>query len=376
MGITIEARNYRGLRHVKWSPSGVCALVGANGSGKTTLLNLFEFLSVAFESGSEKAIEATGGASEFRNVDAEDSAITVALTVGELSWEMEWQGRNVSINPSNQCAKRGEQDILLKHSFVGTARHSKEPEISAWLGLRHMYEGAQKNEVAPLVSFLRSLRVYRHYNLATLRDSGSRHSDNSLLDPTGENAFDLLRKWRDQRELVPKYEFVVSVLVNAFPETFAHLDYESRKEAVSAKLFKPSSSTSLPSRVAPNGWFTALLHLCAVAGMPHGSLIAIDEFENTLHPYAIRVLIEAIRDCADEHDLTICLATHSPVVLDQFNEELSQVYVMEHGQETQPIRLTELHNPDWLGHFALGKLYAHGGFGAQHQESTTATAAP
>jgi predicted ATPase len=51
MGITLEARNYRGLRHVKWSPSGVCVLVGPNGSGKTTLLNLFEFFGFAYQSG-------------------------------------------------------------------------------------------------------------------------------------------------------------------------------------------------------------------------------------------------------------------------------------------------------------------------------------
>ena len=39
MAFTLTVRNYRGLRSVQWSPSGVCALVGPNGSGKTTLID-------------------------------------------------------------------------------------------------------------------------------------------------------------------------------------------------------------------------------------------------------------------------------------------------------------------------------------------------
>jgi predicted ATPase len=106
--------------------------------------------------------------------------------------------------------------------------------------------------------------------------------------------------------------------------------------------------------------------------MQPGSLIAIDEFENTLHPYAIQVLIDAFRDWAYENDLTICMATHSPVVLDEFKDEPEKVFVIEHGLETVPMALTELCNPDWLAHFTLGRLFAHGDFGGQRAEKPIA----
>ena len=62
-----------------------------------------------------------------------------------------------------------------------------------------------------------------------------------------------------------------------------------------------------------------------------GSLIAIDDFGNDLHPYAIRALTEAFRDWAEERDLIVCLASHSPVLLDEFKEQPGSVFVMEHG---------------------------------------------
>src|SRR5207248_2716780 len=139
------------------------------------------------------------------------------------------------------------------------------------------------------------------------------------------------------------------------------------------RLFGPQWNDPVSVYFASNGWLTALLHLLAVAGAERGSLVAIDEMENALHPYAIRALLEAFRDWGDEHDLTVCLATHSPVVLDEFNDAPARVFVMEHGQETVPVSLPDLCSPDWLAHFTLGKLYAHGDYGSQRDHSDQAT---
>ena len=108
-----------------------------------------------------------------------------------------------------------------------------------------------------------------------------------------------------------------------------------------------------------------LLHLTAVAGAAPGSFIAIDDFGNDLHPYAIRQLVQAFRELADENNLVVCLASHSPVLLDEFKEQPSSVFVMEHGLENRPVPLTDLFDEDWLSRFSLGRLYAHGEFGGQ-----------
>ena len=149
-------------------------------------------------------------------------------------------------------------------------------------------------------------------------------------------------------------------------------------QTVSANFLHPQGNQqTCPLVLAPNGLLTGLLHLVAVAGAREGSLVSMDEFENTLHPFAIRQLLAAMRDWAGDHDLTVCLTTHSPVVLDEFREQPEQVWVFEEGQGNRPVPLTEVFEKDWLARFSLGRLYAHGEFGGQTKQTLApATAKP
>jgi predicted ATPase len=187
--------------------------------------------------------------------------------------------------------------------------------------------------------------------------------------------FTVLRNWRDRRELRPQYDFVVAGLRSAFPEIFADLDFDVAGLTITVDLIDPKSNESYPLALAPDGWITGLLHLTAVAGATKGSLIAIDDFGNDLHPYAIRNLTEAIREWTEERDLTVCLVSHSPVLLDEFKEQPGSVFVMEQGLEKGPVPLTELYETDWLARFSLGRLYEHGEFGGQRQRVNGAAAA-
>jgi hypothetical protein len=148
---------------------------------------------------------------------------------------------------------------------------------------------------------------------------------------------------------------------------FADLDFHVAGRTITVDLIDPKSNQPCPLTLAPDGWITGLPHLTAVAGAPKGSLVAIDDFGNDLHPYAIRELTQAFRDWAEERDLTVCLASHSPVLLDEFKEDPGAVFVMEHGLEKRPVPLTELYETDWLARFSLGRLYEHGEFGGQRQ---------
>lgn len=109
----------------------------------------------------------------------------------------------------------------------------------------------------------------------------------------------------------------------------------------------------------------ALLHLAAVASTPDGGLVMFDEFENALHPHAIRTLIEAFRAYAAEHHLHIVLTTHSPTVLHEFSGEyLDYCFVTEPGRDTTPTPVVELGGREWLSRFSLGDLYRSGDIGA------------
>ena len=212
---------------------------------------------------------------------------------------------------------------------------------------------------------LTGIRIYRNYNLWGLQTNGSRHSGDLYLHPTGQNAFTVLRNWRDRRDLRPQYDFVVTRLKSAFPQVFEDLEFHAAGLTVTADLVEPTWHETFPAALAPDGWMTGLLHLMAVAGGQEGSLVAIDDFGNDLHPFAIRTLTAALRDWAEERNLIVCLASHSPVLLDEFKEEPGSVFVMEHGIENRPVPLTGLYESDWLARFSLGRLYEHGEFGGQ-----------
>ncbi len=88
-------------------------------------------------------------------------------------------------------------------------------------------------------------------------------------------------------------------------------------------------------------------------------MVAFDELENQLHPHAIRTLLAAIRERASIQQLTVVVTTHSPVVMNQFRDDLEHVFVLDRSDPDRPLprTLTELHTEEWLAQAKLGTLY-------------------
>lgn len=100
-------------------------------------------------------------------------------------------------------------------------------------------------------------------------------------------------------------------------------------------------------------------HLVALLMSKDNSVLAFEAPETSLHPHAIRFLSETFRKYVEEHNLTILLATQSPIVLNQFNENPWNVLVVS-PEKTVPI--TDFCDENWLNNFSLGDLYANGEF--------------
>lgn len=371
MSLTLRAQQYFGLREIEWTlPKGLCALVGPNGSGKTTLLNLPLFLRVAMENGIGAAAARSNGPEGVRHFDAPPRLpTTVGITVDDVEWSMKLFSTATAIEVEDSV-RVGITDVFLREAFAPTfvyrgpvATPSGGPGLRAALATKT----DDAKEFDPLVRALQQWQVFecQNYSLQQFRYGGSSSTVyDTRLNANGTNVFSVLRNWRDSRATRDRWEFVIQGLKDMLPDLFSDIEFKPAGQQLVASFVRPGQQAAIPQYLAPNGWLVALLHLCAVASAEPGSVVALDEPENALHPFAIRRLIEAVRERAAAQDLTVVMATHSPVVLNQFADEPEKLFVMEPGKPVLPCSLADLRDTEWLKNFALGDLYAHDEFGA------------
>lgn len=402
MGIQLKVKNFRCLRDVDWSPDGVCMLVGPNGSGKTTLFDALSSLKFIFEA-DRAGFQRTGrfGGPFFRHLDATTGEpVELSLRVEDWEWTVSFPVGAGSLQPLllGETLTCGDGTVLTRtpgqqgHTYRGrvTAWAVTTQEISAFAFAAKIEQAwaapgaalpkvanekerkALSEEVEGLIGVLRGANVFGSYANEQLRWGGSQITSETRLSSDGLNAFCVLRNWRDKRDFHPAHNFVISALRDAFPGLADELEFDTAGTVTNLNIATHGRTASVPVAFAANGWLAGLLHLMAVASAKPGAVVMIDEFENSLHPFAIRSLVRSMREWAAEKNLTVVLAGHSPALLDEFNEHPEQVFVMEPwrpGQPSMPRRLTDYRDPEWLKHFSLGELYRHEEFGGPLEQT-------
>lgn len=366
---TFRIQNFRVIEHLEWSPQGVCVLSGANGTGKSTILDAFRFLRVLFARGHESAFRAVDGVT-FRRFGADaDTPVELGLEVGDLEWKLRFpmSAQGVKGTYGEELRRAGHVELraaLFQDGWnLGTELYPRDEQRCC---AKVLWDRGSAAWMRPLVEMLEGIRTYDTYWLNQVKSVEPISATDSFLHSTGRNLWSVLANWKGSPlRHHGQFDWVMAEARRAFPDIFGTLELDRGLPY----LFRPDATDPaeglLPNRAA-DGLLTGLLHLTAVAGAKKGSLVAFDEVENQLHPHAIRSLIAAMRQQADEHDLTIVLTTHSPVVLNQFREEPEQVFVLGHGNPDLkvPARMTDLHTEAWLAQAKLGSLYERLAFGA------------
>jgi predicted ATPase len=359
---TIRATSLKALSQFEWSPSGVCALVGPNGSGKSTALKLVHFVGTALRSGYDQALRVFGNGplQSFRSNQLTPPLLTIKLR--DVSWslsfdrtESPWE--EASVRGAEVYARAGGSSRMLSVTS-GTPSFLNKPNE---LVLAQVDAGSSP-ELESLRLALYSSRLFFRADLSSLRMEGSTVSNSLELEPQGRNLFTVLRNWRDQSEHEERFTFVMEGMAECFPG-FKRLDFVGWGPRQGAELPQAGSSDKLQPSDWSDGFLSTLCLLTAAATVDHG-LLAIDELENSLHPELIVRVMELLRDWSRRKGVPILIATHSPVVLDQFRDDPERVFVMQPGAEKQPVALDTLKKRDWLQHFSIGDLYAHGEVGS------------
>lgn len=373
---TVYVRNLRALRKVNWVPETLTVLIGANGAGKTTLLQTLRLLRLAYERGlPEAVIIVLGGSSNLRSwgID-EDEPIEIGLDIGEVSWRIQLSEHEGSVSYlASESLTERDREIFSRDSLGVFSYGDERIEPSQQLGLRILMDrGVHEPSVRTIARFLQHISVYHDPDICTLRRQGSRASEDRYLHPRGGNCLSLLRRWYQDKTNKFRYQFVIDGLSRAFPNTFKDIDFQEAGDTLVARIYRPGSELPSPLSDEANGVLQLLILFCEIASAEDESVVAIDEPENSLHPYALREFLYQTTRWAKQHNLTVLLATHSTVMLDELTGYPEQIYVMRKPDfgEYMPSRLDQFCNREWLEGFKLGDLYEDGEIGSNEDTST------
>ncbi len=371
---TLHVRNLRALREASWTPEPVSLLIGANGAGKTTLLRTLRLLRLAFERGLSDAVKIVlGGSGNLKSWGAlAEESLEIGLDLGEASWRIEILPREGAGDYlTNERFTDGAREIFSRDVLGNFIYGEERIDPSPLTGLRVLMDrGVNEPSLRRVKSFLQSIAVYHEPDLVSLRE-GSRTTEDGPMHSRGTNALTLLRRWNQERAHHHRYQFVIEGLSAAFPSTVSGLEFKEAGTTLVANVFRPGIEQPSPLADEANGVLQLLVLFCEVAAAEDESVVAIDEPENGLHPYALSRFLHRTSRWATQHNLTVLLATHSTVLLDELSAHPEQVFVMKASEEGDPAptRLDQLYDPEWLSGFKLGDLYEQGEIGSNEDEA-------
>ena len=116
-------------------------------------------------------------------------------------------------------------------------------------------------------------------------------------------------------------------------------------------LAEPSSGLNggrlIDARLLSDGTLRMLAVLTALATVPPGSRIVIEEFDTGLHPSRAQLLVERLADAAKQRKLNLVLTTHNPAFMNALTEaQMGSVWVCHRDGSREASRVTRLTDMD------------------------------
>jgi predicted ATPase len=370
----LSTRNYRALADVTVELHDITVLFGPNGAGKSTLLRVLRFLRDCVVHGVDEAASRRSygvgmlfdGAAEgsVLEIAAETASLCYELTLGLSAGRIEpFPGERLRSRTGIDYIERraGKDHASFFHPGGGAAvpvalRGPDKVSLELYAGLE-----PTASEVGALYRILQHVSSYpsRSFDFRALKQAGSQQSHHLLLERWGHNLWSVLRNLQGKRAVDDRYDTIIDFMRQSFP-AFRDLVLESTGPASVYGSFVESGRRQpiLASGIS-DGHLQMLLILTALFGgeRKRPSIILLDEPELSLHPWALAVLGKAIQAATREHEKQVIIATHSPVLMSQFEPADCMTVELVQGR-TRLTRVSEIENiGDLLEQYATGSLY-------------------
>ncbi len=381
---SIRIQNYRSLVDVSLELRPINVLFGPNGAGKSTFLDTIWFVrDCAIRSVELASANRDHGIGLLFDGADENDPIQIEIATERIAYALSLGFSAGRIEPfAGERLYSHDRGGILFERRAGTARADflslrtggqtaafdlREPEKLSFA--RYLDFEPSCDEATELDRILHYVHFYhsRSLNLWGLKERGSSTGYETWVKGRADNLWSVLRNLEGRRQLDDRYTTIMRYMGRAFP-TFdgVVIDPLGPNSLYASFLEKWRRKPILASGIS-DGHLQMLILLTALfaEGRERYSLMLIDEPETSLHPWAMAVLAEAITEATEEWGKQVILATHSPVLISQFEPE----QILDIGQDQGRARITRLSDmkdiQDLLEDYAAGSLYMAEVVGAQ-----------
>ncbi len=380
---TIQIKNYRSLADVSLALEPVNVLFGPNGAGKSTLLDTIWFVrDCAMRSVELASTNRDHGIGLLFDEADEDDSIRLKLATDQIEYELVLSMSAGRIEPfAGERLFSLERGRVLFERRAGTSKAEffhirldqaatfdlREPEkISLGRYLDYEPDCEEATELDRILHFVHFFHS-RSLSLWALKERGSTTGFETWVRGRGDNLWSVLRNLEGRRQLDDRYATIMTYMAEAFPNFDGLVIEPSSPNTLYASFLERGRRKPILASGISDGHLQLLILLTALfsEGRDRYSLMLIDEPETSLHPWAIAVLAKAIKEATERWGKQVILATHSPVLISQFDPDQILTVEQEDGR-TRMTRLSEVEEiKDLLQEYAPGSLYMSEMVGAQ-----------
>lgn len=348
-------KSIQSLQDFKFSDLNV--LIGANGAGKSNFISVFKLLNEMYEQRLQLYVQKQGGPDALLHFGRQNTDSIYAKFVFA----------------SNQYAfsllPTEDNRLIFQLEEVGFyGEHYQDKPYTEKLGSGHN-EAMIKYAQTPVASYVRhsisKWRVYHFHDTSETAKVKQRHStnDNLILKPDAANLGAYLRMLHD--EYNEHYQRIVETVQLVLPFFGGFIYREGEPEYTELEWYqKNHSDTPLKAHVLSDGSlrFICLMTLLLQPTELLPDTVLIDEPELGLHPYAITVLSDVIKQVSEEKQLIV--STQSVELVNLF-EPQDVVVVNQEKDASTFTRLDTEELSGWLEEYALGELWKQNIFGGR-----------
>lgn len=380
----LQVKNFRSLENVTIHIGSLNVLFGPNGAGKSSLLDTIWFVrDCAIRGVDEASSSRDHGIGILWDGTSNGGNISIKLETESAQYELLFGYSSGRIEPfvgEKLISRKRNVDLIdrkigsdkalfyhykiQKHITI-TLREPEKLALTRYLDLEASQPEAEANGALPaeeLDKLLRFVDFYhsRHADLYRLRKLGSNSSHHTKLWADGQNLWSVLRNLHDRRNFDERYNTILHFMKKSFPSFKGLLIEQIGPNVVYGNFIEKGRRDPIAASGVSDGHLQMLLLLTALFSEEkfRESLILFDEPEISLHPYALAIFAEAASLATKEWKKQVLIATHSPVLMSQFEPE--DIFAVEIGDagETRIKRVSEMDGiKDLLDEYAVGSLY-------------------